>query len=182
LRVAKRAEDLVKTGILPNRPMKTSRIITATFLVSVIAAILAIGIRRTRQVIAPPFRPVFIAPTRSDPRPMLQVSCCSEMEEITFIRVMGTVKNLSSSPLSNLIAEARFFDSQDREIASTRGFLSRPVMMPGSVLRFELHTPVDVRIAWFTVEVRYPGGGAVPASYRPPSPFENPSDFSDDES
>jgi len=180
LRGARRAADLVKTVVLPNRLMKTSRTITATLLVCVIAAIIAIGIRRTRQVISPPFRPVFVAPAGSDRHAMLQVSCCSEMEEITFIRVMGTVKNLSSSPLPNLIAEARFFDSQHREIASTRGFLSRPVLMPGSVLRFELHTPVDLRIAWFTVEVRRPGGGAVPASYRPLSPFENPSDFSDD--
>jgi hypothetical protein len=116
--------------------------------------------------IGPPFLIAIDNPSAA-PYPALAVTCCRQMEEVVFIHLTGKVENIGAQPLKNVLAHARFFDRDGREIASAQAPVFNVELIPGDrPTEFRVTTPVNLAIASAVVDFREPAGPPIPARYR----------------
>ncbi|GEM_PF-2878133 len=135
--------------------------------VTVVGVLLALATARryVNYRIQPAFRPIIMTPDDSDDDPVLEIQCCSQIEEITFLRISGTATNVSDEPLKNVIAHATYLDREGRQVASAQSLLDVPTLMPYRSSLFAITTPVNPAIARISVDFRFPGGPQIPAKF-----------------
>ncbi len=149
--------------------MRWVRVIFASIAVAGLAIALAAARRIVTRSIQPPFRPVVENLDDPGDDPVLEIQCCSQIEEITFLRISGTAKNMTDEPLKNVIAHATYLDRDGRPVASAQSLLEVPMLMPHSSSSFAITTPVNPAIARISVDFRIPDGPQLPARFLPRS-------------
>lgn len=152
----------------PSSPARRSPRLSAVILILVvISAAYAVASRWAAGRIGPAFRITIVNPPNTSSNPVLEVTCCRQMEEIVFVHVTGKVKNIGSDPLKNVVAHARFFDRNGAEVASAQAMIYSPEIRPqDDYVGFQVTTPVNLSIATASVDFRQPSGPPLPARYR----------------
>jgi hypothetical protein len=132
-----------------------------------LAAALAAGFSACTRMDGDEFRRIqLVMPSEDSPNPVIELVSCKVMEETSFIKIIGKVRNISSRPVSCPVAKGFYRDISGSLLASETALIWPPVLLPGSEAHFLIVTPAQRAIKNVAVAFVFPLGTSVPARYQ----------------
>jgi len=105
-----------------------------------------------------------VGPTHTPGPPQYELALISMLgsQSDGTLMIEGQVKNISGSPLDNVLAVLTVYDANDGIIASDEAPIDHTSILPGQTSPFAVSVPYDPAMDWFDIEFEDPSGGEVP--------------------